>query len=191
MGRVKIITGTLRGRWIDVPDEASVRPTLSRVRETFFSWIRPKLPGSVCLDLFAGSGVLGFEALSEGAGHVVFVDSNTACLDAILDQAKRFGLEDRITLLQANVPNVARLPLGPFDCVFLDPPYDQGKVLLEQSMEMLAKTERLHRGSVLLGEWGCADGPNISEDFQCLRLKKTKHLHYAYWCYTPLSDDAA
>ena len=175
MGRLRIQSGSLKGRSIEVP-EVGVRPTLGRIRETFFSWLRPSLPGSRCLDLFAGSGVLGFEALSEGAKHVVFVDCERACLQAIEKNAKDFGVLDRVSLVQASAPNLDALSGQSFDCVFLDPPYDQSYTMLSESALWLSEAGALSQGACVVGEWGKGDEPKVPITWQCLRLKQTKHL---------------
>ena len=93
-GLVRIIGGQWRGRKIPVPDKPQLRPSLDRVRETLFNWLRPNIHDARCLDCFAGSGVIGFEALSQGAKSVTFIESDKALVDhlkqtSILLQAER------------------------------------------------------------------------------------------------------
>lgn len=90
-GRVRIIAGDWRGRHLEFAGEPPVRPTPDRVRETLFNWLQPAIDGAVCLDLFAGSGALGFEALSRGAAHATLVDADARVCAQIRREAKRFG----------------------------------------------------------------------------------------------------
>jgi 16S rRNA (guanine966-N2)-methyltransferase len=132
-GSVRIIAGHWRGRRIRVPDGALVRPTPDRVRETLFNWLRDTLDGARCLDLYAGTGVLGFEALSRGAAEVTFVERDAALADALRAQAAKLGGEARIE--RRDVAQLLReRPPSRFDVVFLDPPFD---VALEPTLELL------------------------------------------------------
>ena len=90
-GKVRIIAGDWRGRHLEFADEPHLRPTPDRVRETLFNWLQPAIDGAVCLDLFAGSGALGFEALSRGAAHATLVDADARACAQIRREAKRFG----------------------------------------------------------------------------------------------------
>ncbi len=127
-GTVRIIAGTWRGRRLKVPDVKDLRPTPDRVRETLFNWLMPIIAGARCLDLFAGSGVLGFEALSRGASSVVMVDESPAVLKLLEEQLAYFGAKNAV-VYRAKIPAQLRAPIQPFDVVFLDPPY-QSELLL-------------------------------------------------------------
>jgi 16S rRNA (guanine966-N2)-methyltransferase len=121
-GSVRVIAGEWRGRRIPIATATPVRPTPDRVRETLFNWLRERLPGAACLDLFAGTGVLGFEALSRGAREVWFVEHDPALVAALKSQAAAFGVEPRV--LRQDVASLLRgTPPLRFDVVFLDPPY--------------------------------------------------------------------
>jgi 16S rRNA (guanine966-N2)-methyltransferase len=121
-GKVRIIGGNLRNSRLDVANVPGLRPTAERVRETLFNWLAPIIDGSRCLDLFAGTGALGIEALSRGAASVQFVEQ-----DSIAAQALRANLQR----LKAAAGQVAALDAAPylrqaaqaFDLVFLDPPF--------------------------------------------------------------------
>jgi 16S rRNA (guanine966-N2)-methyltransferase len=123
--RVRIIGGQYRRRLLDFPDSAGLRPTSDRVRETLFNWLGQDLPGWACLDLFAGSGALGFEAASRGAGRVVMIERDRAALGA---------LEKNRAVLGANQVDILRVDAlawlanshESFDLVFIDPPFDSG-----------------------------------------------------------------
>lgn len=134
--RVRIIGGHWRGRKIAFPDGEGLRPTGDRIRETLFNWLMPVLPDARCLDLFAGSGALGFEALSRGAAHCVMLERNpraARCLQAtqqLLDASavSQIALADALLWLQTAT--------GCFDVVFIDPPFADAhlspSVLVEQ-----------------------------------------------------------
>src|SRR3989344_7236624 len=121
-GIVRIIGGEWRGRKLKVPDVPNLRPTPDRVRETLFNWLAPILPGAYCLDAFAGSGALGFEALSRGAAHVVLVDGSPAVIQLLKSELVLFKAENA-TLYRAKVPEQLKKPEKPFDIIFLDPPF--------------------------------------------------------------------
>ncbi len=120
---VRIIGGKWKGRKLAFPARADLRPTLGRVRETLFNWLRADVPDSRCLDLFAGSGALGFEALSRGAAHVTFGDSDRRAVQALRDNALRLeaGAAARIHCCRAE--RLLAREAGPWDIVFLDPPF--------------------------------------------------------------------
>jgi 16S rRNA (guanine(966)-N(2))-methyltransferase RsmD len=122
---VRIIGGVWRSRILRFPDEADLRPTPDRVRETLFNWIGRNLAGAACLDLFAGSGALGFEALSRGAASVVLVEKNAAALRALRENATRLGAE-KATIVRGDALEFARDAHSRFDVVFVDPPYRLG-----------------------------------------------------------------
>ncbi len=127
-GIVRIIGGRLRGRKLKVPDLPGLRPTPDRVRETLFNWLMPVIQGAQCLDAFAGSGVLGFEALSRGAAGVVMTDASAAVI-TLLQQESIVLQTSQAEIYRATLPAQLKVPAKPFDIVFLDPPY-QAKVLL-------------------------------------------------------------
>jgi 16S rRNA (guanine(966)-N(2))-methyltransferase RsmD len=119
---VRIIGGLWRSRILEFPDVAGLRPTPDRVRETLFNWLGRDLTGWACLDLFAGSGALGFEALSRGAASVVMVESNPAALAALRENARKLGAVN-LTVVRGDALEFARGARSRFDVVFVDPPY--------------------------------------------------------------------
>jgi len=126
---VRIIAGDLRRRKIVFPDIPCLRPTQDRIRETLFNWLQPVIEDSRCLDLFAGSGALGFEALSRGASHVTFVDSDRLAVTALGDNVKLFSLTNA-SIQCLRIPDASLISLvGTYDIVFLDPPFGQGLML--------------------------------------------------------------
>ena len=121
--QLRIIGGQWRGRKLNFADEPGVRPTADRVRETLFNWLRIDVEEARCLDLFAGSGALGLEALSRGAKEVVFVDSNSKVINTITVQLKTLGAENAQVIKQTAESYLNTENAKPFDIVFLDPPF--------------------------------------------------------------------
>jgi 16S rRNA (guanine966-N2)-methyltransferase len=127
-GKIRIIGGQHRGRKVSIVDNV-IKPTKDRVRETLFNWLALQTEGNRCLDLFAGTGILGIEALSRGASDVVFVDHRRSILNEIQKQLLCLGLDNfRVVhsdaLLFLNDPNYFQ----PFDLIFLDPPFGVYKI---------------------------------------------------------------
>jgi 16S rRNA (guanine966-N2)-methyltransferase len=132
---VRIIGGAWRGRRVHFPDMPALRPTPDRVRETLFNWLQHSLAGTRCLDLFAGSGALGLEALSRGAAEVVFVEQFPAAARTLQEQLVRLGGEGKGRVMEMGAARFLRTPAKPFDIVFLDPPF--GKNALAEYVPML------------------------------------------------------
>ena len=122
---VRIIAGRWRGRKLEFPAVPGLRPSPDRVRETLFNWLQRPIVDARCLDLFAGSGALGFEALSRGAARAVLVEREPAALRAMRASAERFG-DPRPELVQADAFAYLKRRPEPFDLVFLDPPFAAG-----------------------------------------------------------------
>jgi 16S rRNA (guanine966-N2)-methyltransferase len=124
--RVRIIGGAWRSRLIDFADAEGLRPTPDRVRETLFNWLGQDLTGRRVLDLFAGSGVLAFEALSRGASSALLVERSREAVRLLQANAANLGAE-KAEMLQCDAIEFLNRPKGlPFDVVFVDPPYASG-----------------------------------------------------------------
>jgi 16S rRNA (guanine(966)-N(2))-methyltransferase RsmD len=134
---VRIIGGAWRSRLIDFPDAEGLRPTPDRVRETLFNWLGQDLAGRRVLDLFAGSGVLGFEALSRGASAAVLVDRSREAVRLLKANAEKLRASGAELLQCDALEFLSRQGNAPFDVVFVDPPYASG--LQEQVLERLAQ----------------------------------------------------
>lgn len=130
MNSVRIVGGQWRRRVLRFPDSEGLRPTPDRVRETLFNWLGQDLSGWSCLDLFAGSGALGFEAASRGAARVVMVEKSVKVRAALAANARALGCDGdgRLEIVAADAVKFASsLPADRrFDALFLDPPYQQG-----------------------------------------------------------------
>lgn len=134
MNSVRIVGGQWRRRVLRFPDSEGLRPTPDRVRETLFNWLGQDLDGLTCLDLFAGSGALGFEAASRGATRSVLVEKAPRVLAALIDNAKLLGTAGEVEIVKADALQYLASVELKFDVVFLDPPYKQGWI------EKIAKT---------------------------------------------------
>jgi 16S rRNA (guanine966-N2)-methyltransferase len=146
--QVRIIGGKWKGRKLSFPDAATLRPTLGRVRETLFNWLAGRIAGACCLDLYAGTGALGFEALSRGAAEVDMVERTRAAVAALRRNAQQ---------LQAHA-RVHSTPAGRFlnatdrtwDVIFLDPPFDGNE--LPRALEIIAERDLLRPGGCVYFE---------------------------------------
>jgi 16S rRNA (guanine966-N2)-methyltransferase len=125
MGTLRLTGGTLRSRSVRTPSGRAVRPTPARVKEALFSILADRVADANVLDLFAGTGALGFEALSRGAAHATFVEQHRPTADALRDSAQALGLTERTTVLALSSERAAQMLNGRFDLVFADPPYAQ------------------------------------------------------------------
>jgi 16S rRNA (guanine966-N2)-methyltransferase len=155
---VRIIGGRWRGRKIRFPPEAAIRPSPDRVRETLFNWLAPVIRGARCLDLFAGSGVLGLEALSRGAASVVLVDRDRIVARHLRSLADALGAAGA-TVVEADAMAWLDAGRGPFDVVFLDPPYDSG--LMPGLLDRLDRPGRLAPGAYVYLERPAAEGEPV------------------------------
>ncbi|HEY0502606.1 MAG TPA: 16S rRNA (guanine(966)-N(2))-methyltransferase RsmD [Lysobacter sp.] len=126
-GKVRLIAGRWRGTRLGVPDLPGLRPTSDRVRETLFNWLMPVLPGARVLDLFAGSGALGLEALSRGAESAVLVERDATLAAALRATVARLPGGEAASIVQADaLAWLATQPAGAYDLAFVDPPFAAG-----------------------------------------------------------------
>jgi 16S rRNA (guanine966-N2)-methyltransferase len=123
--QLRVIGGQWRSRKLVFPALAGLRPTPDRVRETLFNWLSPRIHGAHCLDLFAGSGALGIEALSRGAAHVVFVDNDAQATKTLRENLQALQTHTADVLTADASRWLKQAPPHTFDLVFLDPPFSQ------------------------------------------------------------------
>jgi 16S rRNA (guanine966-N2)-methyltransferase len=144
-GRIRIIGGQYRGRRIAVPERDNLRPTPDRVRETLFNWLGQTMEGRSCLDLFAGSGALGFEAASRGAARVVMVENDRSVFAALSKTSVAIGAR-QVELVCDDAFAYLNRTRERFDVVFLDPPFRQNALpaLLEALPALLAPGARVY-----------------------------------------------
>lgn len=176
-GVVRIIGGEWRGRKLHFPQSDALRPTPDRVRETLFNWLQFELAGKRCLDLFAGSGALGFEALSRGAAAVQFVEPDPVAAGAIRDALHTFGTDLGRVEQQDAFAFLRGRPVQPFDVVFLDPPY--AARWLGKACEALEQGGWLKAGAwVYLEDAAVQGAPGLPEGWNLLRSKKAGDVGY-------------
>ena len=174
---VRIIGGAWRGRRIHFPDMPALRPTPDRVRETLFNWLQHSLGGTRCLDLFAGSGALGLEALSRGAAEVVFVEQFPAAARTLQEQLVRLGGDGKGRVMEMGAARFLRAPAKPFDIVFLDPPF--GKNALAEYVPMLDSGNWLApSGLVYLENERNAGLPPLPARWELLKSKSAGEVGY-------------
>ncbi|MDR3490677.1 MAG: 16S rRNA (guanine(966)-N(2))-methyltransferase RsmD [Gammaproteobacteria bacterium] len=175
-GQIRIISGMWRGRKLKVPDLPGLRPTTDQIRETVFNWLQTKIVGAHCLDLFTGSGALGFEALSRGAEQVVMIDQSPVVVANVREQLKllkAFNAE----VYQANVPQGLKPPVRLFDVVFLDPPF--GKNLLLPCCFYLEENKYLANNAyIYLESENPIDETDLPSHWKLIKSKKTGQVAY-------------
>ena len=168
---VRISAGEWRSRLLKFPDVDGLRPTPDRVRQTVFNWLGQELHGLSCLDLFAGTGVMGFEALSRGAKLAVLVEKSRIAYQALVDN------QSALKATSAQVLNIDALQFlkqnqQKFDVIFLDPPYNQG--LLDQVLPLI-KTALSEDGLIYVeAEFAVTDGA----DWQVYKHGKAGNVFY-------------
>jgi 16S rRNA (guanine966-N2)-methyltransferase len=185
-GWVRIIAGKWRGRRLKIPEVQGLRPTPDRVRETVFNWLAPFIPGAHCLDLFAGSGVLGFEALSRGARYVVMVDQSPEVVKRLEEELLAFKVLNA-QIYRAKVPHQLRpSPEKPFDILFLDPPYQANLLIpcchyleehhfLAKSAHIYLEAERLIEDNELPFNWHLIKGQKAGQVYYHLAHREETH----------------
>lgn len=181
---VRIIGGNLRNSKLEFPEIEGLRPTADRTRETLFNWIRNEIVGEYCLDLFAGSGALGMEAVSRGAEGVVFVESNARASGAILQNVERLNIcNAEINCIDAcqwleQQRNVTRK----FGLVFLDPPFANN--MLSAVCRQLAEGQLLKSGCRIYVEAATAiSGREMPQNWSMLRSKQAGAVTYSLYVH--------
>ncbi|MFC3816059.1 16S rRNA (guanine(966)-N(2))-methyltransferase RsmD [Lysobacter sp. GCM10012299] len=177
-GKVRLIGGRWRGTRLSVPAVAGLRPTSDRVRETLFNWLMPMLPGARVLDVFAGSGALGLEALSRGAAGAVLVERDPGLADALRTLAARLPGGEAATVVQADALSwLAAQPEAGFDLAFIDPPFAAG--LWDAVLPLVAA--RLGPDAWLYVEAPHDAAPQLPPDWRLHREGRTREVRYALY----------
>ncbi len=176
-GRLRIVAGKWRSRLLDIAEVPGLRPTSERIRETLFNWLAPRIHGARCLDLFAGTGALGLEALSRGAAAVVFVEKSARAVRT---------LRNNVAVLEAGGATVrqadafAWLSSGEaalFDIVFLDPPFAADK--LGELCRLLEKHDVLADGALIyLEQDRSRPDVELPERWQLVKIKTAGNVRY-------------
>ncbi|WP_092013562.1 16S rRNA (guanine(966)-N(2))-methyltransferase RsmD [Marinobacter daqiaonensis] len=179
-GELRIIGGDWRSRVLRFPDEGGVRPTPARTRETLFNWLNFQLPGSRCLDLFSGSGVLGLEALSRGASHVRFVDHTPGLARALRENLRKLNSQGGEVICQEVIAFLDQPAADPVDILFMDPPFRQG--WLEQLIPLITERGWLRpSGWVYLEYESDRSAPDVPAHWHLHRAKSAGQVTYALY----------
>lgn len=166
---MRVITGEARGRRLVTLEGDDVRPTTDKVKEGMFNIIQFDIPGALVLDLFAGSGQLGIEALSRGAKHCSFVDASKRSLEVVRENLKACGFEKRASTFSGDSVSYISLSRDMFDVVFLDPPYRKG--LIDKVLPVLAT--KVTDGGVIVCETSIEEVlPESAGDFKIAKEYK-------------------
>lgn len=176
--QLRIIGGAWRGRRFRFPASAQIRPTPDRVRETLFNWLGSGVPGARCLDLFAGSGALGLEALSRGAAAVTFVERDSVAASELASRLTEWGASgarvergDALQFLRGPAPG------QPFDIVFLDPPFAEG--LLKSTAGLLESRRWLAGAAHIYVECAAREGlPPLPASWTLVKAKQAGEVGY-------------
>jgi len=174
--KLRIIGGIWRGRKLEFPANDAIRPTPDRVRETLFNWVQNDIVGARCLDLFAGSGALGFEALSRGAAHTVFVEQAGDVGSYLRAAAEQLGATHAEVHVADALQWLSRAP-QPFDLVFLDPPFAAG--MLRTVCSFLEDRGWLKPSALIYIESAAQDGaPALPNAWELVKSKKAGQVGY-------------
>jgi 16S rRNA (guanine966-N2)-methyltransferase len=174
---VRIIAGTWRGRRVNFPDMPGLRPTPDRVRETLFNWLQHSIVNTRCLDLFAGSGALGLEALSRGAKSLVFVEQAQMAARGLQVELGRLGGTSKARVVEMGAARFLRTPGEPFDVVFLDPPF--GRDALAEFIPMIDAGDWVKTGGlVYLENERAAGAPGLPTHWELLKSKSAGEVGY-------------
>jgi len=180
---LRIIGGTWRSRRLQFIDSPKIRPTPDRVRETLFNWLANDINGAICLDLFAGSGALGFEAMSRGADRVVMVEDDARTAATLSEQKELFNAQD-IEIKNQNALTYLQNVKQKYDLIFLDPPFDSS--LLEKAISIIFKQKLLNVNSLLYVESAAQQKSTknleiLLEALNCTNEKVSGEVRYALY----------
>jgi len=174
-GKIRIIGGIWRRHWLKVPPNSTLRPTSDRVRETLFNWLTPWLPDARCLDLFAGTGALGFEAVSRGARHATLIEQDPTTAAQLRASAQTLGTT-AVTVLAMDARAFLRAtPNQTFDVVFIDPPFasDLAAEVLTLLPAWLSPAARIY-----LEEARERQPATLAKGWRIMRDGTTRHTRY-------------
>ena len=178
-GSVRIIGGSLRRSRLDVPDAPGLRPTPDRVRETLFNWLAPIIEGARCLDLFAGTGALGIEALSRGAGWVDFVERDPRLAQALRQNLERLRQTDAAVRCADALQTLAETPQDAYDIVFVDPPFTE--TLWQPAVTALEGNGWLRAGALVYLEMPASAQITMPENWSPHRESTAGAVRYALY----------
>ncbi|MDH3265621.1 MAG: 16S rRNA (guanine(966)-N(2))-methyltransferase RsmD [Gammaproteobacteria bacterium] len=177
-GRLRIVAGIWRSRLLEIASVPGLRPTSERIRETLFNWLAPTINGAHCLDLFAGTGALGLEALSRGAARTVFVEKSAVAIKTLQKNIATLDATNAVVCHSDAFRFLSAAQLGKFDIVFLDPPF---------ATEMLGDLyQTLHKASILapnariyVEEDRATPAVELPADWEVLKSKNAGKVRYS------------
>ncbi len=177
---MRIITGSARGIALNTLEGENTRPTADRTKEALFSMIQFELEGRRCLDLFAGSGQLGLEAISRGAAHCVFIDEAREAVDIVLANAKKTKLFDRCRISSGSYDRYLKSAAGKeaFDIIFLDPPYNTDYIA--SALALISEGELLRAGGRIVCESDNGTAPVKKKDAKSDEYHSAKVLEQVF-----------
>ena len=175
LNTVRINAGEWRSRLIKFPDADGLRPTPERVRQTVFNWLGQELTGLTCLDLFAGTGVIGFEALSRGATSVTLVEKSMPAYKALLENKQLLGA-DKAQILHQDAIHFLNANQQKFDLIFLDPPYNQQ--WLTKALPLLASHLTTHGVVYAEAEFAIDVNADFATGWQVVKQSKAGNVFY-------------
>ena len=180
---MRVIAGSAKGREIAAPKGKNTRPTLAKVKEAMFGMIQFDIEGSRVLDLFAGSGALGIEAISRGAEHVTFCDADRQAVSIVKGNVKKLGFEDRCDVFTGDSLALLERLSGTegFDIVLLDPPYETD--LESRAIELLRSLSLLKEDAILLCEHSADNPPAFPPCYEVKKAKKYGDSFVTYAVY--------
>ena len=177
LGKVRIIAGEWRSRKLPVADVPGLRPTTDRVRETLFNWLQHSIVQARCLDLFAGTGALGFEAASRGAAEVLMIERDRKAFTS-LQQSVEILKTEKVKVIQADALNWLEKTDQVFDIIFIDPPFDQN--LVPETLEKLMRSSCVKKGTLIyLEEKKQAAEPSMLENLEIIKQGKAGQVRYS------------
>jgi len=176
-GRLRIVAGNWRSRLLEIAHVEGLRPTSERIRETLFNWLAPRIQGARCLDLYAGTGALGLEALSRGAAIAVFVEVSRAGAQQLRRNIDLLNAGNAMVLQQDALEYLNSNPEEKFDIVFLDPPFAAD--LLDETCRLLVQKQLLAEAALIYLEQDRSKAePELPEGCQVLKNKTAGNVRY-------------
>lgn len=167
---MKIISGYLKGRILEGFNLDGTRPTMDRVKESLFAMIQDEIDGSICLDLFSGSGNLGIEAISQGASRVYLGDYNKKAIQVIKTNLNKLNIEDKCDVILGDFKKILNTLNIKFDLIFLDPPYKTNYI--EDAISLITKNDLLRTNGLIICESDSLEKIVYSSEYKQIKEKK-------------------
>lgn len=183
MGAIRIISGQFRGRKLPVMDLPGLRPTTDRTKETLFNWISPYLHDAVCLDMFAGSGSLGFEALSRYGSSCTFIEQNKQAAQQIRNNLQLLKLDEHGQVCVGDALSLVPSLKQKFDVIFIDPPFNQA--LVPEVINVIHQHQLLSEQGLVYIECELENSQyEVPQNWLCIKERQTKQLSYRLYQLT-------